>query len=322
MKALTPLRGLAALAVLAFHAHLPIRGYLGVDLFFLLSGFVLMHAYGAMEVTASAYAEFLKARLARIYPVHLAMLALLLPLFGSLPLFSGWGLVASLLLLQSPWHTMCWNFPSWSISAEWHAYLAFPLLARTYRDKPRAALALTLAACAAIIVAYGWFRSLETTTNTVVVFIRCFPEFIAGMVLYRLRQLDALPRFLRSDVAFGLAVAGIAGCEAFRLTEGLTICLMAVVLLVAARDESLFARALDRQPFRWLGEASYSIYMVQGVVVVALSFAPQLTALANGLLLVGLSLLFAAPLSRFIEYPARAALRSLHAPAPLKWSAS
>src|SRR5271165_7035382 len=118
MKALTPLRGLAALAVLSWHAELPPRGYLGVDLFFLLSGFVMMHAYGQMQAGMGAYLQFLKARLARIYPVHLLVLVLLLPQLQSSPAFSLGGLLSSLLLLQSPWHSMCWNFCSWSISAE------------------------------------------------------------------------------------------------------------------------------------------------------------------------------------------------------------
>jgi peptidoglycan/LPS O-acetylase OafA/YrhL len=314
MKALTPLRGVAALAVLAQHAGAPIRGYLGVDLFFLLSGFVLMHAYGRMETSGRAYAEFLKARLARIYPVHLVLLIVLLPLFGRLPLFSGWGLAASLLLLQSPWHSLCWNFPSWSISAEWHAYLAFPVLAKVYRAKSARALFVTLLGCAAVVGLNDYFRRTGDITNTPVVFLRCGPEFIAGLILYRLREINGLPAWFASNWAFALAATAICACVALGMTDGLAICLLAVVILSAARDESAFARLLDRQPFRWLGEVSYSIYMVQGVVVVGLSFLPHVGPWAYGLLLIGLSILVAAPLSRFIEYPARRALRALQFP--------
>ena len=315
MKALTPLRGLAALAVLAYHAEAPIRGYLGVDLFFLLSGFVLMHAYGRMETTWRAYGSFLKARLARIYPVHFLMLVLLLPLFGSGPAFSPWGLAASVLLLQGPWHEMCWNFGSWSISAEWHAYLAFPLLAKTYSAKSARALFATLLACAAVVGLNDYFRGTGNITNTVVMLLRCFPEFIAGMILYRLREMGALPAWISSDRAFALALVGIVGCEALKLTDGVTIGLLPVLLLAAARDESAFARFLDRQPFRWLGEASYSIYMVQTVVLAGLSeVLPRLGPWTHGLLFCGLSILLAAPLSRFVEYPARSALRGLRLP--------
>jgi peptidoglycan/LPS O-acetylase OafA/YrhL len=56
---LTSLRGIAALAVLIYHSTFGFRGYLGVDLFFLLSGFVLAHVYGRMELSLQTYCGFL-----------------------------------------------------------------------------------------------------------------------------------------------------------------------------------------------------------------------------------------------------------------------
>src|SRR5947199_2767956 len=74
-SALTSLRGVAALTVLIFHVIPDFRGYLAVDLFFLLSGFVLTHVYREIELSRQSYFNFLKSRLARIYPVHLLMFA-------------------------------------------------------------------------------------------------------------------------------------------------------------------------------------------------------------------------------------------------------
>jgi peptidoglycan/LPS O-acetylase OafA/YrhL len=312
MKALTPLRGLAALAVLGWHADLPVRGYLGVDLFFLLSGFVMMHAYGTMAPTAGAYLQFLKARLARIYPVHLLVLLLLLPEFQTSPAFSLGGLISSLLLLQSPWHSMCWNFPSWSISAEWHAYLIFPLLAPVVRARPPGWMAGVLAACALIVGLNDLANRSGNITNTPDVFLRCFPEFIAGMILYRLCETSRMPAFVQSNVAFVTAVTGLVGLEVARVPEGLTVCLLAVLLLSAARDGSAFARILSWPPLPWLGDISYSLYMVQMAVLVALAtFAPHLSAWLHAVIFVAGSLALAAPISRIIEYPARSFLRSL-----------
>ena len=100
IAALTSLRGIAALTVLIFHTNTwNFRGYLGVDLFFLLSGFVLAYVYGQMELSRQTYCSFLKARLARVYPVHLLILvlilALMLPMIDTRPDFSTGGLLSS-----------------------------------------------------------------------------------------------------------------------------------------------------------------------------------------------------------------------------------
>lgn len=107
IPALTSLRGLAALTVLIFHVIPDFRGYLAVDLFFLLSGFVLTHVYRQIVLTRQSYFKFLKARLARIYPVHLVILIVLLPMLDTRPDLSSGGLLSSLLLMQSPWHSIC-----------------------------------------------------------------------------------------------------------------------------------------------------------------------------------------------------------------------
>jgi peptidoglycan/LPS O-acetylase OafA/YrhL len=311
MKALTPLRGLAALAVLSWHAELPVRGYLGVDLFFLLSGFVMMHAYGTMAETASAYLQFLKARLARIYPVHLFVLLLLLPELQTSQAFSLGGLLSSLFLMQSPWHSMCWNFCSWSISAEWHAYLIFPTLARLILVKAVRWMAGALVVCAAIVTINGVIHHSGDITNLPPVLLRCFPEFVAGMILYRLREIGQLPAFFQSNKGFAAALAGLAALEVVHAPDGLTVCLLAVLLISAARDGSAFARFLGWAPFPWLGDISYSLYMVQMVVLVLLQkFAPHLSTWQHSLLFVTGSVLLAAPISRFIEYPARSLVRS------------
>lgn len=322
MKALTPLRGVAALAVLSQHAGLPVRGYLGVDLFFLLSGFVMMHAYGTMAASWASLASFLKARLARIYPVHLLMLVLLLPLLRSGPEFSIGGLVSSLLLLQSPWHSMCWNLFSWSISAEWHAYLLFPLLAGVIRVKSARWLVIALAACALVVGINDLARHTGDITNSPVVFLRCLPEFIAGMALYRLRDLGALPAWAQSDALLAAALAGVAGLDVLRAPDGLTITLLGVLLICAAREDSAFARLLNLKPLPWLGEISYSLYMVQMVVLVALShLAPNLPPLAHSALFCLGAFALAAPISRGFEFPARAWLRDLKLGPPLRATA-
>lgn len=153
LRALTGMRGIAAWLVVLYHIRLSVaglphsvvavlaKGYLAVDFFFLLSGFVIWLSWGERlrRGGIGAVPGFLWRRLARIWPLHLFMLGcavalalLLLALgkhdavhqpFADLPLH--------ILLLQNWGFTdhLAWNDPSWSISTEWAAYLLFPLLA-------------------------------------------------------------------------------------------------------------------------------------------------------------------------------------------------
>jgi peptidoglycan/LPS O-acetylase OafA/YrhL len=135
------LRGIAAIAVMAFHfnifflpqARLPFvgRGYLAVDLFFLLSGFVMAHVYGRKLASnwRAHWQEFAIARFARIYPLFALTLLAVMTVHVSDPRlrmvsFSRRSLALQPLLLQQ-WSGLSWNYPSWSISTEAEAYVFF-----------------------------------------------------------------------------------------------------------------------------------------------------------------------------------------------------
>src|ERR1700730_4495727 len=162
LASLTPLRGIAALWVVIFHFcwYFPAvhperytgavyKGYLAVDMFFVLSGFVITHVYKegfAQRVTGRSYRDFLKARVARIYPLHITVLLLFVATataeraasyalrgsFEPVPLLgerSVGGFFANIVMLQGLWaRELSWNDPAWSISLEFLAYLLFPLL--------------------------------------------------------------------------------------------------------------------------------------------------------------------------------------------------
>jgi peptidoglycan/LPS O-acetylase OafA/YrhL len=304
LPALTSLRGVAALTVLVFHVTQDFRGYLAVDLFFLLSGFVLMHVYGRMVPTRESYFGFLKARLARIYPVHLLTLAMLLPMFESRPDFSFGGLAISLLLLQSPWYSACWNYGAWSISAEWHAYLLFPFLVKIYRERSTAGLVVTLVACAATAGLLAHFAGSGNITNTPMVLARCLPEFIAGMVLYSLFERGTV-RWITGDTAISIVVVLLILSEIAGVPDGILIALLGALLLCAAANHGYAERLLCSRILQYLGYISYSLYMVQmASYVLVTSYFPE-AGYGRDALFVGLSLGLAAMISPLFEYPAR-----------------
>ena len=325
MNALTPLRGIAALTVLIFHiTGGRFHGYLAVDLFFILSGFVLMHAYGRIALTWPAIMGFLRNRLARIYPVHLVVLVALLPAYGLTSQFSAGGLVSSLLLMQGPWHVMCWNFFSWSISAEWHAYLVFPFLAVAINRRTNRGLMVLLAVCALMVALAFQLHGPGNITNGPEILRLVLPEFAAGMILYRLYRTAALPAWLATDAAFIATVGALVGCGIEGLPDSLCVMLLPVLLLSAARPGSLAARILAIRPLPYLGEISYSLYMVQIIpqIIIEVLLPPLAPALQDVIFIVG-SFALAIPMSRFVEYPARAWLKEPRGPrAPFRLAAS
>ncbi|MGE3142932.1 MAG: acyltransferase family protein [Hyphomonadaceae bacterium] len=296
LKALTSLRFFAAFWVLLYHFkdHLGFNlgqigliadGWLGVDLFFMLSGFILAHVYlGQAERGRFRYAHFLQNRLARIYPMHLAALAAMLALYalahatgagiGDPNAFRLADLPAHLLLIHA-WGATAqvgWNFPSWSISAEWGAYLLFPLaagLALRARTRPGLMLGAALALClAAYAVLDGLHAQLpflgrgfaEMTAQ--IGLLRIVPTFFAGVCLYAFGKARTLPA--RAAWPLALIAAGwIAIVSSFALWEGLAWPALAALILALAetarrgREGFMGARALVL-----LGAASYALYMI------------------------------------------------------------
>jgi hypothetical protein len=148
------------------------KGYLGVETFFVLSGFILSHVY--LEATGEKrfrYGGFLWARLARVYPLHLVTLFGMIGL-GLVATAAGMSIDGSLtnwrdlpahLTLTHAWGlagSSAFNHPSWSISAEWAAYLGFPAFAFVaWRLRDRPVLATGLAAGLALAL-YAAFEPL------------------------------------------------------------------------------------------------------------------------------------------------------------------
>jgi peptidoglycan/LPS O-acetylase OafA/YrhL len=211
---LTAARGVLALWVFAYHANLHLyfaetgwvvaHGYLGVDGFFLLSGLVLGHRHPDPPQTVSSYAGFWWKRLVRLYPTHLAVLLLLAVAYltatagGIRPhqasRADGHELLLQILLLNG-WgfsRGWSWNYPSWSISAEWAGYLLFPTAAwAASRVGLRGTIvALVLAAGCLVVVARTSSSGLNLSYHGAL--LRFFPEFAAGILLARMLHL--MPR--------------------------------------------------------------------------------------------------------------------------------
>ncbi len=275
---LTPLRGIAALIVLLFHFDLfwggPFagtlfatdttlfikKGYLLVDFFFVLSGFIMCHVYGASflsSVSRSGFWQFMKARFARIYPLHIFTLLWAILLFAAIlytnfPLndreksvFNGWAIPAHVVMLQAmgvyPGYT--WNAPSWTISVEWWMYVLFPFLygpvSRLTNWGRVAVLAGLLGGYAVLVYVlntfpkFPWHHSLNVPPFMGAAFARCVLSFCVGMVFHGLFRQG----WGKSWLANGYATVG------FAVAMAVSRCTSAgQTLSPSARFRSLFCR--------------------------------------------------------------------------------
>jgi len=287
IKPLTSLRFFAAYWVVLFHywpklalaftPALVAKGYMGVELFFVLSGFILCHVYlPAVETGRFAYRDFLWARLARVYPMHLATLigvglmaglALAVGLSVDPNVLSLRALPANLALVQAWGFTPVagWNHPSWSISAEWFAYLSFPAFAAAalaVRRRPLLAVAGALAFMAGLYAAFESLAGFPLTRATIAWgALRIVPCFALGCALFLAHRAYATHRrtALAGALFFGAAVIAFAQFEA---PDALVVAAGGGLIIALAQGSKAGSRLGSHPVLVYLGEISYSIYMV------------------------------------------------------------
>jgi peptidoglycan/LPS O-acetylase OafA/YrhL len=287
IRPLTALRFFAALWVVLFSywpklagADVPAmaaKGYLGVELFFILSGFILCHVYlrgfGAQRFS---YGGFLWNRLARVYPLHLATC---LGLIG-MALAAGaagigvdanlldWPSLPANLLLLHAWGlapNSAFNHPSWSISAEAFAYLGFPVFAAlAWRLRAKPWLFLGLAAAFAVLL-YPLFQAAAGFPLTLATIrwgaLRIVPCFLLGCALHALWRSGATKTWNCTLLA-AACVAGVVAATSLGAPDLLTVLLLGGVILSLAGTAEHGSKLLTSRPLSYLGEISYSIYMV------------------------------------------------------------
>ena len=326
---LTGIRGLAAIWVVLFHMSydtpVPVIrfGYMGVDVFFILSGFVLSYGYAHRLIDFRAYIQFLGARLTRIYPLHLVTLCALGLIVISAPEYfmrypladQRWGassFVASALLVQNwaHWLPTCWNTPAWSLSAEMFAYFTLPVfLGLTQRWQGVAApLVLAFGSLGLLYVAlrFAGIHDLNVTGTPGMLRMAC--EFACGCLLYRafLNGVPTLPSIV-GLMAGGLLLAACSSNQA----DFLALPAFALIILIAAQGRGLMASFLSSRPMVLLGEISYSIYLVHWILLQQSNrmlsgttlTIPEKAGWAAGF--IAFTLFVATVTFRFIEQPAR-----------------
>jgi peptidoglycan/LPS O-acetylase OafA/YrhL len=254
------------------------KGYLGVELFFVLSGFILSHVYlQRFGERRFGYAEFLWARLARIYPMHLATLVGLGAVVGAAA-FAGidasgkvavWPSLPAQLTLTQAWGLSPlggWNHPSWSISAEWFAYLSFPAFAAVawpLRQRPRLAVGLAIALLITLNLAFERVAGFPLTSATILWgALRIVPCFAYGCAIWLFWHAGVITGPRKTSIAAAAAVAGIVIATQFGAPDWLTVTLFGGLILALASAASSGSNLLSGRLWVYLGEVSFAVYMV------------------------------------------------------------
>lgn len=301
-------RGVAALLIIFFHlsANGMFRGFppirnsdLSVPFFFVLSGFVITHAYGQRLGSRGDIRRFVTRRIGRLYPLHIVVLGALALLelgkwmlthfgvpSGQAPFAGGndiGSLIANLFLLQAiiPMPDYSWNGPSWSISVEFYTYLIFCAVVVWSRARTIAP-AILLVVASSILLTWLDLHHPEWPQTRFKGLATCVCGFFVGHLAYK--AFGALPAVSRSGATAleVLALAAITLLYWFAPLHGVaSMIVFAAIMLVFASDGGAVSRMLAGQPWAFLGKISYSIYMVHFVLV---SFLGGIVRAAQSLL--------------------------------------
>lgn len=310
-------RGVCALAVAFFHMPLahPLQQQAWfpnlqfcVDVFFVLSGFVLLHAYGDRLATGRQVARFVLMRFGRLWPLHAATLALLVAIelarlaylshhagtpVATPPFGAGHRpveIVTHLLFLHNfrTFGDYSWNFPSWSIAVEFWASMVLAVAVMIAGPRAR----LVFAGLAAVFALALWWvspRTLFAIQNWGIV--RCLFDLFVGALAYTLRDALRLPRagataaeavaLLATVALVALAPRGIEACAA-SLVFGLAIALF-------SHGRGALSDLARARPAQSLGLWSFSIYLLHLPVIqvftTAMHYAEQRTGLPRTVIL-------------------------------------
>lgn len=289
------LRGLAVLAVLTFHAGLPVKsGFLGVDAFFVISGFVIAkQVMESQKLGKFTTKEFFKRRVLRLYPnlalmvsVFLALSVCLVSPFSQGKLASLTGLAAIFGVSNILISTKSGNYfdspaeeniflHTWSLSAEWQIYIFFFLLAKVIFSKGLKSHHLTILLSASGLISFG--LAIYSASNNVIgpmnqllgfySPVSRFWEFAIGAILAQSIQTKGSLSSKRSAVP----VAGLILLlfSFFTIPENAkfpnlysTIPVVATALILTSPTNSgISFKILNSSKIVWLGNHSYSIYL-------------------------------------------------------------
>ena len=287
LPALTGIRGVAAVLVLLFHLPMQtsvplIRNcWLGVDLFFILSGFILMHVHRELQaLTWPRVRSFFVLRFFRVYPLHFAVLMLILALVVVFPSFAIWeqkipglenafsvpGFFQTLTLTNRVGLPDMgeWNGPSWSLSSEVLGYLFFPVMVVLVSKVRSRATCFAFVLCSLTA-----FCGMMFAKHTGVA--RMFLTFPTGVALARAYQLGPIGPTPTRYISV-LSCMAVIICLTIDRIAPLSVFGFAGLIYALAVGGGATERFFSLPPIMFLGKISFSLYLTHHALFMFLSW--------------------------------------------------
>lgn len=310
-KDVNGLRAWAVVSVILFHFQVAgfSGGFIGVDIFFVISGFLMTGIVtGKLESGGFSTIEFYAARAKRIIPALLILCAVLLacgwfflqaPDYKQLASHAVYSLsfLSNREYLQesgyfdSASHEK-WLLHTWSLSVEWQFYLALPIVLslvwRFWPGRRKIAWVMGVAAATSFVASLAATKSDPTSAFFLLVY-RAWEMLAGGMVFLLAGRLtlSAHSRRVLNGSGLALIVAGIVLFDKHSAWPGVnaTLPVLAASVVLLVNHDSFYT---GNRLAQWLGDRSYSLYLWHWPVYVALVFSefqPNISALAVGLCL-------------------------------------
>jgi peptidoglycan/LPS O-acetylase OafA/YrhL len=287
---LNSLRGLAALAIALYHFSGGWAGYLAVDFFLVLSGFILSHSY-LYKTTSISLLQFAGNRIARLYPLHVFTLCALvaisllvgrgIPAYTNFPLLT---LIQQLTLTHNiglPPHDLSWNRIGWIVSVIFWVNLFFFCCIR------RNTGSVLLAACSVAGFSIIFFKNgnLDVTAGNYFIVInsgmlRGFCSFFLGILSYRMylslsgqSNVKKHATLVESLCLLGILLVVFARTGKYSSLDFLAPFLFMCTLPVFAQEHGYVSRFF--QKFSKLGTISYSLFLNQIGVLMAVHYVGE-----------------------------------------------
>lgn len=308
------------------------HGHLFVDLFFIISGFIISYVYWGKVSSKAQYGKFLIKRIARLWPLHILLLLAYLAIWGAtsmadIPLRNPDRYDVSCIIPHALMiHAMgscdkfAFNYVSWSISAEMGMYVLTPLFFLIAMRSLGGALFASVAA--SVLLCWGAAHYVSSTylnLPTDLGVLRAIPAFLFGIFLYRVRDrlgFVPVPQILLWVVLVGFFTLSFL-CPDFSDYSYISL-IYAISLLAVSVDARGVVPALI-QKLAPLGSLTYGSYMLHPIIsTVVFAFVAQhvlgLKGIANDitiLLMIPLSFIAAVFSLVLIETPCRRLISKL-----------
>jgi peptidoglycan/LPS O-acetylase OafA/YrhL len=317
-------RGIAALMVA--YTHFPAfshvynfvqvrNGPLFVDLFFVLSGFVIAANYKDRIAQWPDLARFMFLRFGRLYPLHFAILLAFIAMECAHALLDGAAggatgnsftgtraastIIPELFLLQASglFGIGNWNRPAWTISVEFYNYLVFAIIFIASGRHLLRCILVVVPALAVLMAYLVWHDFYDNDNGTGIV--RCAYGFSAGvlaLLIYERCGHDVRAAIVPSsswnvlEILLVCALIGFISFHGYHIQQPLAPVVFAFVIFIFAFEGGTISRVLKARPMIYLGLWSYSIYMVHAFVAAVAANAAHLVKI-----LFGVDLIFGDP---------------------------